>query len=142
VSLLAAFVLGVVSGLRVFTAPAALYVTRGGLASIVLVAAAVVEYVVDALPWTPSRTRPPQVAARIVSGAFVGWAAIALAGARPTWPGIVLGIVGALVGTYGGRIVREWGIARIGAIPAAIVEDLVAIALAVFAAMRLIVEPA
>jgi uncharacterized membrane protein len=138
VSFVAAFVLGVVSGLRVFTAPAALYVVRGGLASIVLVAAALIEYVVDALPWTASRTIPVQLGARIVSGAFVGWAAIALSGTRPTWAGALLGIVGALAGAYGGSAARLWGIARIGAIPAAIVEDLVAIVLAGVAATRLI----
>ncbi|HTJ27504.1 MAG TPA: hypothetical protein VMA36_15190 [Candidatus Limnocylindria bacterium] len=136
-SFVAAFILGLVSGLRVFTAPAALYLARGGLASIVLVAAAVVEYVVDALPWTPSRTMPVQVGARIVSGAFVGWAAIALSGIHAPIPGVALGIVGALTGTYGGSIARRWGIARVGAIPAAIVEDVIAIALAAFAATRL-----
>jgi uncharacterized membrane protein len=138
VILAASFILGFVSGLRVFTAPAVLYLVRGGLASIVLAAAALIEYVIDALPWTPSRTVPAQVGARIVSGAFVGWAAIALAGLRPTWPGVLLGIAGALAGTYGGSAARRWGIARLGAIPAAIVEDVIAIALAAFAATRLI----
>jgi uncharacterized membrane protein len=139
-SLAAAFVLGLVSGLRVFTGPAALYVARGGLASIVLVGAAVVEYVVDALPQTPSRTIPVGLAARIVSGAFVGWAATALSEHwMPPAAGIIVGIAGALAGTYGGSAARQWGIARFGAIPAAIVEDVVAIVLAAFAVTRLLV---
>jgi uncharacterized membrane protein len=135
-SLAAAFVLGFVSGLRVFTAPAALYLERGGLTGIVLAVAAVVEYVVDARPQTPSRTVPVQLGARVVSGAFVGWTVAEEFGSPAT--GALAGIAGALAGTYGGSAARRWAITRFGAIPAAIVEDLVAIALAAFAVTRLI----
>src|SRR5271165_4863088 len=77
----AALVLGFVSGLRVFTAPAALYLVRGGVAGILLGIVALGEYVVDALPQAPARTNPSQVAVRIASGAFVGWTVGAPSGA-------------------------------------------------------------
>ena len=47
-----------------------------------------------------------------------------------------MGILGALVGTYGGRMVRIAAIERIGAVPAALVEDVVAIALAALIVTR------
>lgn len=50
--------------------------------------------------------------------------------------GAILGIVGALVGAYGGRLVRIAAIARIGAVPAALAEDLIAIGLAAFIVTR------
>jgi uncharacterized membrane protein len=126
--LAAAFVLGIGSGLRVFTGPAALYLVRGGWVGIVLAVAAVIEYVVDALPQTPSRTTPIQLGVRVLSGAFVGWVVSAPLGSPAA--GVVAGIVGALVGTYGGHAARLWAIARVGALPAALAGDVLAIAIA------------
>jgi uncharacterized membrane protein len=45
-------------------------------------------------------------------------------------------VIGALAGTYGGHAARIAAIARIGAIPAAVAEDVVAIALAALIVTR------
>jgi uncharacterized membrane protein len=128
--LIAAFVLGIVAGLRTFIAPAALYLARGGVAGYVLAVAALAELVGDALPNTPPRTFPPALVGRIVSGAFVGWMLGVFRGGAPPLAGAVAGVLGALAGTYGGKLVRLELIERIGALPAALAEDVVAIALA------------
>ncbi len=133
--LLAAFMLGVVSGLRTFTALAVLFLTRGGITGYILAVAAVAEYVGDLMPKAPSRTRPAGLVGRIVAGAIVGhfmvgpdgWIAIS---------GPALGIAGALVGAYGGVAVRLEAIKKIGPIPAALLEDVVAIGLAFLAVTR------
>ena len=130
-----ALVLGFVSGLRVFTAPAAIMLVRGGIWGIVLSLAAIGEYVMDAMPQTPSRTSVPAVIARVISGAFVGWAFATTHGASGI-AGAIAGIIGALIGTYGGHAARLAAIERIGAIPAAIAEDVVAIALAAIVVTR------
>ena len=129
-----AFVLGIVSGLRTFTSPAAVMLRVGGVASIVLVVAALAEYVADALPRTPSRTGPVGQTARIISGAFVGWAIALPAGSSVA--GAIAGVIGALIGTFGGHAARIAAIARIGALPAAFAEDLVAIGLAALIVTR------
>jgi uncharacterized membrane protein len=134
-ALVLALILGVVSGLRVFTAPAAVMLARGGIWGFILTLLALVEYVIDAMPKTPSRTVPMSVVLRLISGAFVGWAIATSHGASGI-AGVVVGVIGALIGTYGGHAVRMMAIARIGAIPAAITEDIVAIALAAFAVTR------
>lgn len=134
-ALVLALILGIVSGLRVFTAPAAVLLVRGGIWGIVLAIFALVEYVVDAMPKTPSRTAPMSVFLRLISGAFVGWMIATGHGASGIAGGIT-GVIGALIGTYGGHAVRMMAIARIGPIPAAITEDIVAIALAAFAVTR------
>ncbi|HEX3551514.1 MAG TPA: hypothetical protein VHT53_14105 [Candidatus Elarobacter sp.] len=128
-ALLLALLIGFVSGLRTMTSLAALALTRGGVWAVVLSIAAVLEYVADAMPWIPSRTALPSIVARPASGAIAGWIVAAFHGASPV-AGAVLGIAGALAGTYGGHAARIAAIARIGAIPAAIAEDVVAIALA------------
>jgi uncharacterized membrane protein len=134
-ALFLAFGLGVVAGLRTFTAPAAVLAVRGYLAGFVLIAAAVVEYVMDLLPKTPSRTLPIAVSGRLVSGAFSGYMVSGMHGSPGLW-GAIAGIAGSLVGTYGGHAARLSMIARIGAIPAALTEDIVAIALAVLVVTR------
>ena len=128
-TLIFAFGLGLVAGLRSLTAPAALFLARGGTIGIVLAVLAVGELIADMLPQIPSRTSPPALIARIVSGGIVGWF---ITGANTSFGivGAVLGILGAVVGAYGGRRVRIAAIERIGAVPAALVEDVVAIALA------------
>lgn len=130
-ALIAAFALGFVAGLRAFTAPAALFLARGGIIGIILAFLAVAELIGDMLPQIPSRTSPPALIARILSGGVVGWI---IAGANSSFApvGAIIGVVGALVGAYGGRVVRIAAIERIGAIPSALVEDVVAIALAAF----------
>jgi uncharacterized membrane protein len=134
-TLIFAFGLGLVAGMRALTAPAALFLARGGTIGIVLAVLAVGELIADMLPQIPSRTSPPALIARILSGGIVGWF---IAGANTSFAivGAVLGIIGALVGAYGGRMVRIAAIERIGAVPAALVEDVVAIALAALIVTR------
>jgi uncharacterized membrane protein len=133
--LLLALGLGFVSGLRVMTPVAAVLLVRGGIPGIVASVAAVGEYVIDLLPNCPSRTRPMGLAARAVSGAFVGWFIVTMHGGMGSL-GAVIGIVGAMIGAFAGHAVRVRAIARIGNYPAGIAEDLVAIGLAALIVTR------
>jgi len=139
---LAALLIGVIAGLRTFTAPAAvswaaylgtlsLQHTRlaflySGITAWIFTALVIAESVFDQLPTTPSRKTPPQFSARIASGALCG-AAVAIP--RGSWAtGLGAGIIGAIVGTLGGSDVRR----RLAHAfrrdrPAGILEDFVAI---------------
>lgn len=134
-TLISALVLGLVAGLRAFTAPAALFLARGGITGIILAVLAVTELIGDMLPQIPSRTSPPALIARILSGGIVGWL-ITGANSSIALVGALFGVAGALAGAYGGRAVRIAAIERIGAVPAALVEDVVAIALAALVVTR------
>src|SRR5438105_3032043 len=117
---LLALLIGIVAGLRAFTAPAAVswaaylgwlplagtpLAFMGSVWAVrILTVLAVVEFVTDQLPSTPSRTVPMQFGARIVFGALSG-AGIGAAGGWLIVGGIA-GIVGAVIGTYGGHAVR------------------------------------
>jgi len=135
-SLLLALGIGFVSGLRTVTSLAALALARGvGLWGILLGVAALGEYVADASPKIPSRTALPSIVIRPLSGAIAGWTISTWHGGSPV-TGAIAGAIGALIGTYGGHAARVAAIAKIGAIPAAVAEDLVAIALAVLLVTR------
>ncbi len=135
-TVLLALGIGFVSGLRTMTSLAALALARGvGIWGVVLGLAALGEYVADASPNIPSRTALPSIVIRPLSGALAGWFITAWHGGSPV-AGAVVGVIGALVGTYGGHAARVAAIAKIGALPAAIVEDLVAIALAALIVTR------
>jgi uncharacterized membrane protein len=87
------------------------------------------ELVTDQLPFTPSRTVPVQFVGRIVSGGLCGAAIGASAGSLPL--GAIAGMVGAVIGTLGGRALRAKMAAACGHDhPAAFVEDALALALA------------
>jgi uncharacterized membrane protein len=117
-----AFLLGVVAGLRSFTAPAVLAwaAHRGWLnvygtplsfmastaAMIIFILLAVGELIADQLPSAPSRTAAPGLIARIVTGGLCG-SGIAAAGTQSLVLGAILGIVGALIGTFGGYNIRS-----------------------------------
>jgi len=139
-----AFGIGVVAGLRAFTAPTvtawAAYLgwmplqhTRlGFLASLITVVIftllAVFELVNDKRPTTPSRTEPGGLVARIVTGGFSG-AAIGVASGQLVLASVLLAVVGAVAGTFGGYQVRARTVRALG-VPDyqfAVVEDLVAI---------------
>ncbi|WP_442581269.1 DUF4126 domain-containing protein [Mesorhizobium sp. ASY16-5R] len=145
---LAALLIGVVAGLRAMTAPAAvswgaalgwLPVSDSWAAFMgfrftpwVFSILALVEFVTDQLPSTPSRKVPMQFGARIVSGAFCG-AVIGTAGGSLIG-GLIAGVVGAVIGTLGGaeargRLAGMFGQDR----PAALIEDVVAIVLGLVA---------
>lgn len=135
--LIGSLLLGVVAGLRALTAPAALYLVRGTIAGYVLAVAALAELVNDMLPKTPPRTAPPMLIARILSGAFVGWMLCAWNDVAPI-AGAVAGIAGALIGTYGGKAARLWLTERAGAVASALIEDAVAVALAIWVVLGVV----
>lgn len=143
-----ALIIGVVAGLRVFTAPAVLaWATYSGsvalgqgwasfMASVwtpyVFSVLALVEFVTDQLPKTPSRKVPQQFVPRLVSGGFCG-AVIGFAGGS-TVVGLALGVVGAIIGTLVGYELRAKGAKAVGRDwPIAVLEDVVAVLLAVLA---------
>jgi len=149
-----AFGIGVVAGLRALTAPAVVswmarllpYQLQGShlsfMGSTPAVAAftllAVVELVNDKLPKTPSRTAPPGLIARIVTGAFSG-ATLCAAGGSSAALGAIAGIAGALVGTFGGYQVRTQTVKALNApdFVIALIEDVVAIGGGLLLASRL-----
>jgi uncharacterized membrane protein len=119
--LLLIFLIGVISGLRSLTAPAvvawaahlnwinlqntALAFMGSTVAVGIFTVLAIVELVADKLPSTPSRTKGPGLIARIVLGGLSG-ACLAVAGMQYLVLGAALGVIGALVGTFGGYEVR------------------------------------
>ena len=138
-----AVAIGVIAGLRAMTAPAAvswaawlgwLELQETPLAFLdsvwavgILTLLALGELVADQLPSTPSRKVPIQFGTRIVTGALCGAAIGApydmLAG------GALSGIIGAVIGTYVGAASRASLARNLGRdLPAALVEDFVAIA--------------
>ena len=79
----------------------------------------------DKLPKTPNRTAPGPLLVRVVMGGLVG--AIVAAGLNGSeFEGIILGVGGALIGTFGGFLVRREVVLRFGSKdwPVALVEDL------------------
>ena len=142
-TLLLAFLIGLFAGLRSLTAPAAtawavylgwLHLDRplsliGSVVSVVIFTAlAIAELVADKLPQTPSRTAPPGLIARIVTGAVTG-ACVAAGGGQGAVVGAVLGAAGGVAGCFGGyqartRLVKALGVPDICI---ALLEDLVAI---------------
>ncbi len=142
---LRAFGIGAVAGLRSMTAPALFsYVTShrdeprvagdplGRLSTPrvagTLCALAVGELIVDKLPNTPSRTLPPSVVFRALSGGIIGAALCAEAG-RSRTAGALLGVAGALTTTYGAYHLRQATDQKTG-LPdpvVALVEDAIAI---------------
>ncbi len=126
--LLAAFLLGCVAGLRTFTAPAVLWLMRHtSMLAYVFGVAALAEYFGDLLPNVPARTSVGPLVVRIASGAFCGWG-LTWSADGLTIAAAVAGALGALLGAYGGLALRMRAIELIGRLPAALAEDVVAIA--------------
>ncbi|MBB3524022.1 DUF4126 family protein [Rhizobium redzepovicii] len=140
--LLLALLIGVISGLRTMTAPAAVAwgaalgwfdLSQTPLAFMgyrwtpwIFTILAVTELVADQLPSTPSRKVPMQFGARIVSGALSGAAIGAASGLL--FGGLIAGVIGAVMGTYGGAAARSRLAASFGKdLPAALIEDAVAV---------------
>ena len=98
---------------------------------------AVGELVNDKLPKTPSRLIPPQFITRVVTGTLCG-VGVGLATGHLV-AGLLLGAVGSIVGTYGGAKARGFGAKLFGRdLPAALVEDVVALGIAVGAIALLV----
>jgi uncharacterized membrane protein len=130
-SYVAAALLGVVTGLRTFTGVAVLWLMRHpSPVAYLLGVVALAEFAGDLSPKTPPRTGVVGLSARAIVGAFCGAAVTAPAG-HSLFLGGLFGAIGAVVGAYGGLAVRIRAIALIGRIPAALLEDFVAIAGAV-----------
>jgi uncharacterized membrane protein len=140
--LLFSLLIGVITGLRAMTAPAAvswaahfgrLNLTPTPLAFMayawtpwIFTALALVELVTDQLPTTPSRTVPSQFGTRIAVGALCGGCIGASSGALVL--GLIAGAVGAVIGTLGGRAFRAQLAAMFGSDrPAALIEDAIAL---------------
>jgi uncharacterized membrane protein len=130
-SYLAAALLGVVAGLRTFTAPAVFWLVRHrSPIAYLLGILALMELALDLNPKAPARTGVIGLSARVISGAFCGGAVMATVG-HSLFIGALLGAIGAVVGAYGGLAARTRAIALIGRVPAALLEDAIAIAAAV-----------
>jgi uncharacterized membrane protein len=140
---LLAFLIGFFAGLRSLTAPAAIawavylnwlklqgrLALIGSLPSVVIFTLlAIVELVADKLPRTPSRTAPPGLIARVVTGGLTG-ACIAAGGAQGMVLGAALGALGGVVGCFLGYRARTGLVKALGTrdINIALLEDLVAI---------------
>ena len=139
-----AFAIGVVAGLRAFTAPMVVSwaarlrwvdlsgtwaaVLGGVTVPVILTVLAAGELVIDPLPTTPSRKAPMPVAARILSGAFSG-AALATGVGERLIVGLAVGALGAVVGTLGGYAARTRLVKALGVpdVAIAIPEDFVAV---------------
>lgn len=126
--LLAALLLGLLAGLRTFTPPAVLWLLRhGSPLAWIFGAFALLEYVGDLNPRVPARTHPLGLVARAASGAFCGWAFAASAGASAV-AGAAIGALAAIAGAYLGLAARTRAVRTIGRVPAALLEDCIALA--------------
>ncbi|QNH18748.1 hypothetical protein HEP74_03922 [Xanthomonas sp. SS] len=146
--LVVALLIGIVAGLRAMTAPAVVsWAASLGVLPLVgtplaflgwrftpwiVSLLAVGELVTDQLPGTPSRKVPLQFGTRIVMGGLCG-AAVGMGGGL--WvTAMVAGALGAVLGAYGGAAARAAMAQRFGRdLPAALLEDAVAIGLGVLA---------
>jgi uncharacterized membrane protein len=146
--LINAFLLGTASGLRALLGLAVVsWAARLGyihlehtwlaflgfaFAPYILSLMALGELVNDKLPKTPSRLIPPQFITRILTGALCGIALGISSGHLIA--GVLAGIAGSVVGTLGGAKARAFGAKAFGRdLPAALIEDVVGIGLAVSA---------
>ena len=102
--------------------------------AIIFTVLAVAELIADKMPWIPDRVSPAALIWRILLAGFAG-AIAATSMQGPGLEGVLLGLVGALIGTFGGYMLRrelvqnldckDWHIA--------LSEDLVAIVAAIYA---------
>jgi uncharacterized membrane protein len=148
--LIAVPLLGLVTGMRSMTAMAVLcwFAYRGDLSldgtwaawaaklvtAIAFTLLALGELVADKLPKTPNRTALGPLIARVIFGGLVG--AIVAAGLNGSeFEGVILGVGGALIGAFGGFLIRRELVLRLGCEdwPVAVAEDVSAIVFAVFA---------
>ena len=152
-TLLLAFSIGIVAGLRSMTAPAVVawavhlgWINLSGShlafmgstwAVAILTLGALVEFVADQLPATPARTTAVPLTARIVMGLRSGACLGTIGGVSPLL-GALFGAIGAIVGTFGGYRARVGLVRALGApdFAIAIPEDLVAVGLGIFLVSR------
>jgi uncharacterized membrane protein len=147
-----AFLIGLFAGLRSVTPPAAvawavhlgwLKLARplsliGSLPAVIILSFfAVIEVMADKLPYTPNRTAPQKLLVRIVTGGFAG-ACVSLGGGRSAYAGAGLGVLGGIVGCFGGYYVRARLVNSLNQsdFTIALIEDLVAIGGSLFIVSR------
>ncbi len=139
-----AFAIGLIDGLRSMTAPAVvawaarwkwldlhssfLAFMGSAVAAYIFTAAAIVEFVVDKLPKTPSRKEARGLTARIVLGGLSG-ATVCAAANHSIALGALLGVAGGVAGAFAGyemrtRLVRALNVPDF---VIALLEDAVAI---------------
>ena len=136
--------IGMISGLRALTGPAVVcwaahlgwinlqdshLAWMGSTAAVAIFSIlALAEIVNDKLPATGSRLAPPSLVIRAVTGGFAG-AALGIAGTHSIFPGILLGAIGAIVGSYLGYYVRHGIVTglKVPDLPIALLEDAIAI---------------
>jgi uncharacterized membrane protein len=144
--------IGISTGMRTMTATAVLcwfaYLQllpqrgwtswTGTLASVIVFTIfALGEYVGDTLPKTPNRTAPGPLVARMAFGALAG-ILVARGTLEPDAGGVVFGIIGVLIGAYGGVRLRLYLAKLIGRdLPVAIVESMAALGIAMFVAYKM-----
>lgn len=150
--LILALLIGIVAGLRSMTAPTAIsWAAAAGWLPLkgtwlawlgwwgtpwIFTLLALAELVADKLPTTPSRKSPPGFIGRLISGALCGAAIGLAASSLPLC--LIAGVVGAVLGTFGGYAARMALCRAFGTdLPAALVEDLAAIGIAAFAVASL-----
>jgi uncharacterized membrane protein len=138
------FAIGIIAGLRALTAPAVVcwaahlgwlnlhnshLAWMGSVAAVAIFSIlALAEIVNDKLPATGSRTAPPSLVIRSITGALAG-TALAIAASQSVLLGIVLGALGALAGSFLGYEVRHRIVTglKIPDLPIALLEDAIAI---------------
>ena len=151
--LLLALGIGVIAGLRAFTAPAVTtwaaylgwthlqHTPLGFLTSIITVVIftllAAFEIVNDKRPSTPSRTAPGSLVARVVTGGLSG-AAVGVASGQLVKVSVLMAAVGAVVGTFGGYQIRTRTVKalKVPDYVIAVIEDLVAVGGGLFLVSR------
>ncbi|MCU1222503.1 MAG: hypothetical protein JWQ42_596 [Edaphobacter sp.] len=102
--------------------------------AIVFTVLAAAEYIGDKLPKMPNRTSPVTLITRLILGGLIG--AIVAAGLDgPGFEGGILGVAGALIGTFGGFLIRREIVLQRGSKdwPVALLEDAIALGCAVLA---------
>jgi uncharacterized membrane protein len=146
-----AFLVGTASGLRSLIGLAAVsWAAHAGILALdhtwlaflgysitpyILTLLAIGELVNDKLPKTPSRLAPPGFITRIVTSALCGFA-IGLSGGG-MFVGLMAGIIGAVAGTFGGAKARTLLARAFGRdMPAALLEDAIAVSIVAFALFR------
>jgi uncharacterized membrane protein len=148
-----AFLIGVISGLRSFTGPAAvawglhlgwLNVSASRLAFMGSTAAVIIfsllafgELITDKLPSTPNRTSAMGLIGRFVLGGFAG-AILATAGGESLALGAILGGIGGIAGAFAGYQARTRIVKALQCpdFVIALLEDAVAISGGLFIASR------
>lgn len=102
--------------------------------AIVFTLLAVGELIADKLPKMPDRTAIGPLIARLFFGGLIG-AIVAASLDGPGIEGVILGVLGALVGTYGGFLIRREVVQRRWCKDwhVAVIEDVIAVGCAVLA---------